>query len=51
LKMLNGFNNNIKCEELCKKCDFLWLYFFFFCDIMLLYRIVGGIVWVLMITM
>lgn len=23
LKMLNGFNNNIKCEELCKKCDFL----------------------------
>lgn len=23
LKMLNGFRNNIKCEELCKKCDFL----------------------------
>ena len=21
--MLNGFRNNIKCEELCKKCDFL----------------------------
>lgn len=23
IKMLNGFKNNLKCEELCKKCDFL----------------------------
>ena len=23
VNMLNGFRNNIKCEELCKKCDFL----------------------------
>ena len=23
INMLNGFRNGIKCEELCKKCDFL----------------------------